>query len=161
MSDMRREPQAGISDKPAIDPRIEAQELFTAIKANLAALEELRGETQGEWGTADAVYRFYHQSFKVYRAQDMTVRVVRALQSLLPERPLNSWFRQIVAEGTNKQFSTAHNKYWLEATRPILEAYFHALFFLEMAIRSGRTLEAPPTFLPNSWASVLYLFDLR
>lgn len=45
-------------------------------------------------------------------------------------------------------------------TRPILEAFFHARFFLEMAVRYA-DLPGPPTSLPSGWAALLYLYELR
>lgn len=44
---------------------------------------------------------------------------------------------------------------------PIVEALFHARIFLEMAVRCGRELEAPPQTLPSGWAAFLYLYRLR
>ena len=37
-------------------------------------------------GFEDPIYRFYHQSFKVYALQNETARIVRVLQSLAPDR---------------------------------------------------------------------------
>lgn len=51
--------------------------------------------------------------------------------------------------------------WWLEVTRPMLEAYFHARFFLEMVIQYGEELDQAPAILPSGWAAVLYLYDLR
>ena len=68
---------------------------------------------------------------------------------------------QIVGEGTGTAFEPGHNRRWLEVTRPILEAFFHARYFLEMAVRYGRELEHPPSMLPSGWAALLYLYDLR
>jgi hypothetical protein len=45
-------------------------------------------------------------------------------------------------------------------TRPILEAFFHARFFLEMAVRHA-DIEAPPQPLPSGYAALLYLFGIR
>jgi hypothetical protein len=53
------------------------------------------------------------------------------------------------------------NRRWLEATRPIVEAFFHARYFLDMACKYGELLDAPPNLLPSGWASLLYLYDLR
>lgn len=64
-------------------------------------------------------------------------------------------------EGTGKTFKPAHNRRWLEVTRPILEAYFHARYFLEMAVRYGGELKKPPLLLPSGWAAFLYLHGLR
>ncbi|HTP49195.1 MAG TPA: hypothetical protein VMK42_00730 [Anaeromyxobacteraceae bacterium] len=58
-------------------------------------------------------------------------------------------------------FQIADNERWCEVTRPMLEAFFHARFFLEMAVRYGYELEAPPRSLPSGWAAFLYLYDLR
>jgi hypothetical protein len=50
---------------------------------------------------------------------------------------------------------------WLETTRPIVEAFFHARYFLEMAVRYGKKLKMPPAMLPSGWAAFLYLYNLR
>jgi hypothetical protein len=68
---------------------------------------------------------------------------------------------QIVAEGTGKTFANEDNEDWLAVTRPILEAFFHARYFLEMAVKYGRTLESPPRAMPSGWAALLYLFNLK
>jgi hypothetical protein len=142
------------------DDRPEMAALFTQLKARLPQLETLLGKT-GPAEYEDFVYRFYHQSFKVYLLQDRTTAIVAALQSLAPDRKLNDWFMQIVRDGTGKIFTPAHNANWPEVTRPIVEAFFHARFFLEVAVRYGRELEYPPTRLPDGWAAFLYLYDLR
>jgi hypothetical protein len=49
----------------------------------------------------------------------------------------------------------------METTRPILEAYQHAKYFLEMAVKYGSQLERPPNLLPSGWAAVLHLYGLR
>jgi hypothetical protein len=49
----------------------------------------------------------------------------------------------------------------IEATRPIVEAFFHARYFLEMAVRYGKELATAPCLLPSGWASLLYLYGLR
>jgi len=97
----------------------------------------------------------------VYQLQNHTVAIVEKLQSLLPGRKLNEYFIQIVAEGTGKAFSPQHNQIWLETTRPIVEAFFHARYFLQMAVKYGRELEYPPRVMPSGWAALLYLYNLR
>ena len=52
------------------------------------------------------------------------------------------------------------NRDWTRATRPLIEAFFHARFFLEMASRYD-TLEKPPGLLPSGYAALLYLYGLR
>jgi hypothetical protein len=115
----------------------------------------------GEWTYFDPVYRFYHQSFKVFGLQGATLELVASLQALAPERKLSAQFTKIVTDGTGKTFDPEHNQRWEEVTRPIVEAFFHARFFPECAVRSARTLQAPPQGLPSEWAAVLYLYELR
>lgn len=57
----------------ALDAPRRAKEtaLIAAIKANLPALRKLV-ESCKEWADEELPYRFYHQSFKVYRAQGYT-----------------------------------------------------------------------------------------
>jgi len=58
----------------ASDDRMEVRELFKNLQAELPALEELLTKCCGDWGYEDPVYRFYHQSFKVYSLQKQTQR---------------------------------------------------------------------------------------
>lgn len=144
-----------------MDERPQTGDLFARLRASLPELRALLEEQSSHWGYEDGVYRFYHQSFKVYGMQDATTKFVAALQALAPGRQLNEWFMQIVRDGTGKTFEMDHNSRWLEVTRPIVEAFFHARFFLEMAVRYGEELEEPPNMLPSGWAAFLYLYDLR
>jgi len=146
---------------PEVDERPEVRELFSNLKSALPAFAKLLDEHTGHWGYEDPVYRFYHQSFKVYDLQEATTNIVAALQRLAPDRRLNAWFLRIVEEGTGETFELEHNQRWLEVTRPILEAFFHARYFLEMAVRYGRELEAPPRLLPSGWGALLHLYGLR
>lgn len=144
-----------------VDDDEQVQRLFASLKATLSSLRALRASVEQEWGDEDGVYRFYHQSFKVYRLQGVTTSIVAALHALAPERDLNAWFTQIIAEGTGKRFDNEHNRRWLAETRPIVEAFFHARFFLDMAVKYGGDLDAPPRMMPSGWAALLYLFNLR
>ncbi|HMO12744.1 MAG TPA: hypothetical protein PKD64_14825 [Pirellulaceae bacterium] len=135
--------------------------LIENLRASRSDLNQLFEESCSHWGYEDLIYRFYHQSFKVYFIQSVTSKIVESLRALLPGRPLNTWFEQILAEGTGKQFEMEHNENWLETTRPMLEAFFHARYFLEMACRYANEFEEPPQTLPSGWASLLYLYDLR
>lgn len=55
---------------------------------------------------------------------------------------------------------TADNNHWSLVTRPIVEAFFHARFFLEMAVRYA-PIDAPPRPMPSGYAALLYLYQLR
>ncbi len=137
------------------------EQLIVALREQSGTLQGLLAKVDSHWGIEDRVYRFYHSSVKVYHAQDLTLDIVEVLQALLPKRPLNAYFLQIVNEGTGKQFELAHNEDWLRHTRPIIEALFHARFFLGMACTYADKFEKSPSFLPSGFAALLYLFDLR
>jgi hypothetical protein len=134
--------------------------LLQNLRRDQGELEKLLAKCNDHWGYEDLVYRFYHQSFKVFWLQERTQSIVQRLQALAPNRPLDSWFVQIVQEGTGKVFKTEDNKRWTEVTRPIVEAFFHARFFLEMAVRYAG-IEKPPQILPSGYAALLSLYGLR
>lgn len=107
-------------------------------------------------------YRFYHHSFKVYGVQAITQEVIDTLRSLLPDAKFNKEFQQIfVAGASGKQFSMNHNENWSDHTRVFLEAFFHAKFFLEMAVKYGVELDEVPQVLPSGWAALLYFYGAR
>ncbi len=137
------------------------QRLLSNIKQRMAELETLLERAQSHWEYEDYVYRFYHGSFKVFGVQTMTTQIVETFRDLLPGVEMNRRFLSIIAEGTGKRFTNEMNANWDASTRPLLEAFFHARFMLEMAIEYGRKLEAPPQTLPSGWAALLYLYDLR
>ena len=144
-----------------LDDRPKVTKFFSNLKAALPELEALVKECNSDWVYDDCVYRFYHQSFKVYLLQEITLRIVERVRALAPDREFNEWFAQIMADGTAKKFAIEDNEKWLRVTRPILEAFFHARFFLEMAVKYGRELQYPPRVMPSGWAALLYLYNLR
>src|SRR5260370_1751 len=131
-------PKLGASGE--VDDRPEVQQLLANLRASLPALEKLLRDCQGRWGYEDGIYRFYHNSFKVYALQQTTSAIVAALQSLAPHRELNEAFAAIVRGGTGKTFEPEHNRRWLRGTRPIVEAFFHALCCRVVAVRYGTQL---------------------
>lgn len=140
--------------------RAEEAALLANLRARQADLQTLLDASSDHWGYEDPIYRFYHQSFKLYALQQQTERIVCALTELAPDRPLNPFFLEIVRDGTGKQFALEDNANWTRVTRPILEAFFHSRFFLEMAVRYA-ALESPPAPLPSGYAALLYLYGLR
>ena len=152
-------------------------ELLQNIKKHLPELEELLNSVNSDSTYGDLVYRFYHGSFKVYWVQEVTLKIVKALKGLAPEgtafipgwkdkgpkdpQAFNFQFEEIFQEGTGKTFSSKHNEMWSEHTRPMLEAFFHAKYFLEMTCKYGKELTEAPTGLPSGWAALLYYFNMR
>ncbi len=141
------------------DPIEEAVALRKSISANMSSLAELLNQCKD--ADEEFVYRFYHQSYKIYRLQEKTQRIVAALSSLAPHLPLTSWFLEIVQEGTGKVFDRMVNDQWVKNTRPILEAFFHARYFLEMICKYGQEPEEEPEILSSGWAAVLTLYGIR
>jgi hypothetical protein len=150
-----------LRDMPDHDDRPEVLALFANLRAALPQLQALLDKYNGDWEYEDRVYRFYHMSFKVYDLQVGTTSITEALQALAPDRTLHEWYRKIVSQGTGKKFVLDHNNRWLKETRPIVEAFFHARYMLEMAVKYGKELERPPNCLPSGWAAFLYLYGLR
>lgn len=146
---------------PERDSRPEVALLFANLKKRLPKLEKLLAECNDMWGVEDCVYRFYHQSFKLFMYQELTEDIVRELKALLPGRPLNNWFVTIVENGTGLEFEAKHNENWLGEPRRVVDTFLHARFFLEMAVKYGRDLKFPPNSLPSGWAVLLYLYNLR
>lgn len=139
---------------------IRTEELLKALKEQMPMFEELLIEVQR--GYEDGIYRYYHGSVKVFGLQNHTEAIVTALQSLRPDQPLNKQFMSIVHEGTRKIFTRDDNLRWKEATSPIVEAYFHALYFLEVAVKYSKLIELPNEApFPSGWAALLYLYNLR
>jgi hypothetical protein len=140
------------ADRPTPD------EILNHIKAQLPELQRVLARHSGEWGYEDHIYRFYHQSAKVFfLTQRATREMVAALQAVFPDRRMNERFLRIINEGTGRAFTAEANRHWLEQTRPIIEAFFHAHFFLAMAVKYS-SLSSAPDAEPSGWASLSYLY---
>lgn len=152
--------------------------LLNVIKSKLPELEKLYTDISGHWEYEDMVYRFYHHSFKVFYIQGYTKKIVTALEDIDTETrkkfedsggnldvfqdELNERFIEIIEAGTNKSFNReTTNSNWMNETVPLLTAFFHAKYFLEMCIHYGKQLESAPNMLPSGWAAVLTLFNCR
>ncbi|HXD33866.1 MAG TPA: hypothetical protein VN643_22295 [Pyrinomonadaceae bacterium] len=63
--------------------------------------------------------------------------------------------------GTGSTWEGGHNLNWLHHTRPIVEAFLHSKYFLDMMLKYGTELASAPTQLPIGWAAVLELYRRR
>lgn len=147
---LRREKAQELSDK-----------LLANIKENKAEIERLCDVFKQL--EEDYVYRFYHQSFKVFGATAQIKQAKELFERLAPDSfSLNNWFCEIADEAMGKEFDFAKtNQIWLAETRPILEAFWHTKYFLEQMLVAADELEKSPQILPSGWAAVLYLYNLR
>jgi hypothetical protein len=136
-------------------------DLLRRIKTNSPLLKQwlLDAREQEEEG----FYRFYHGSYKVFeRLQPLTREGFQLIVTIGSEiDPPNEDYCQIYEEGTRCEFNDPVNEHWLEYTRPILEAFWHTRYFIQMMVRYAKKLETAPQRLPSGWAAVLYLFELR
>ena len=153
-----RETEAEVAESMKRDPEVR---LLRNLREKEAELKSQLEACSDHWGYEDPVYRFYHQSFKVFWLQERTRSLAALLAEIAPtDRPLDPWFVEIVRAGTGRAFAPEDNARWTEATRPIVEAFFHARYFVEMAVRYA-SLHEPPQFLPSGYAALLCLYGLR
>lgn len=141
-----------------------ADTLFVNIKTNRDKAEKLlESITKYEGAYEGYIYRFYHMSFKVYCFQEVTVKIVNLLKELDPkaEKFFCREFEEIINDGTGKVWEHDHNKDWTKHTRPIVEAFLHAKYFLEMVIYWTKQEKNPPKMIPQSWAALLELYNMR
>jgi hypothetical protein len=136
--------------------------LLANMRQRASELRELLEQVNDHWGYEDGLYRFYHQSFKVFGLQQHTQRIVTALKNIAPEgRSFCDLFGAILEAGTGREFTLDDNAHWVERTAPIVEAFLHARYFLEMAVRYEAELAEPPQVMPSGWAALLSLYGLR
>jgi hypothetical protein len=138
--------------------------LLANIKQNLPELEKLLEEVSGHWAYEDKVYRFYSQSDRTFRIQKMTQQIYSSLEDISPleskEIP-NELFNNIMKLGvTGEEFTLEHNEKWEQTCRPFLEAFFHAKYFLEMAVKYGKKYEKPPKRAHSGWAALLSFYNI-
>ena len=119
-------------------------------------------DINSEWCYEDGIYRYYHQSLKVFGLQEATKLIADVLSAIAPGgRPFCGLFRDILQPGTGQEFSPEDNEHWLERAAPIVQASLHARYFLEMAAKYAAELEEPPQPMPSGWAALLCLYGLR
>jgi len=136
--------------------------LLQNIKDNMSELEALLENISGHWQYEDLIYRYYHHSFKVYFIQQRTEEMVALFLKLSPnEKGLNNKFIEIFEAGKGKSFKVEDNQNWNEVCAPMVEAFFHAKFFLEMIVKYGKKYDEAPDMLDSGWAAVLILYGLR
>ena len=139
--------------------------LLKNIKKHMPELEKMMEKVTDHWDYEDRIYRYYHGSFKVYYLQETTKSIVKLLSKISPNKDKTKFcelFQIILNEGcADKEWKHEHNSEWAKHTRPFLEAFFHAKYFLEMAIKYGKKYEEAPQMLDSGYAALLCLYNLR
>ena len=139
--------------------------LLKNIKCNLPVLENLANKCDNHLGQEDLIYRFYHQSFRVYQIQNLTGEIYQNLRRISPhDNPdcMNSSFLEIINAGaSNRTWKLEDNHNWNGVCRPFLEAFFHSKYFLDMAIKYGKEYDSAPKRISSGWAALLELYNIR
>ena len=132
--------------------------LFLRIKARLPELEELARDL--EEAEEDGVYRFYHGSNKVFFLQDPVKAAFTLIKEIGGEDdPPNFEYARIVEAGTAHQFSETTNANWEAETKPILDAFWHTKYFINMMVKYAKELETVEMMVEPGMAAVLYFLS--
>lgn len=133
--------------------------IISEIKAKTDELSVLLKVMDVEYSRS--LYKFYSQSFKVYHLQDFTLNAYKLFKSIADAAALqlHEGFEQIIAEGTGSTFDMSHNVDWLTHTRPIVEAFLHAKYMLEMMIRLIKS-EPGSLHFAQAYQAVMVLFRM-
>ena len=135
--------------------------LLMNMRQHAPELRRVLENANNEWSYEDGIYRFYHQSFKVFNLQEQTKAMADALAGIASEgRPFGKLFGEILRRGTGRVFFLEDNQHWVERAAPIVEAFFHVRYFVEMAVKYAELAE-PPQMMPSGWAALLCLYGLR
>jgi hypothetical protein len=135
-------------------------QLLERIKARLPELEGLAAEFNA--AEEDFVYRYYHNSYKVFNLQEDILKAFKIIREIGGEAdPPHIEYAQIVKAGTENGFGKDTNANWQVETRPILEAFWHTKYFLNMMVMYAKLDDPVPSPIGSGWASVLYLYELR
>ena len=109
------------------------KQLLANVKRGLHARHQLWDERSSHWGCEGPIYRFYHQSFKVYHLQHQTKRIIDTLRSLAPDE--HTFFREfqeiLNAGASRKSFDPSRNAHWSQRTRVFTEAFPMPYSFLK------------------------------
>jgi hypothetical protein len=134
--------------------------LFLRIKSRLPELEVLARDL--EESEEDGVYRFYHGSNKVFFLQDPVKEAFTLIKEIGGESDPPNYECARNRRGRNRhQFSETTSENWEAETKPILDAFRHTKYFINMMVKYAKELERDEMPLEPGMAALLYLFELR
>ena len=137
--------------------------IFDKMKANEAEIHKLY-QFNIKYIYEDKMYRFYHASFKVFWLIEHIEDIVKLLKKINPHRPyqFDEWFMQIIEDARKiGKFKRRYNRNFPKYARPILEAYLHCKYFLDMLEESLKMEEEPKSVISSGWAAILELYNIR
>ena len=137
--------------------------LLENLRRNTLRLRQTLDQVSGPQIYARFIYKFYSGSFKAYYLQESTQQIVAELIAIAPEgTPLNPTFLEIVNAGIGREFNVEVNEHWLERNAPIVTAFLHAKFFLEMAVVCATSTTDPRTSSASAsvWQALRILYSM-
>jgi hypothetical protein len=111
----------------------------------------------------DQKLRRSHGSYKVFYLQDAVKEAFALIEEIGGESdPPHFEYTRIVEAGTAHNFQGERtNTNWDAETKPILEAFWHNKYFINMMVKYATELETVEMPLDYGMAAVLYLYELR
>ena len=137
--------------------------LFQRIKENEDTIWNLYKKCGGHI-YEDRMYRFYHSSLKVFWLQDVIKETVELLTMLNVNDPpqFDKWFVDIVAEAQAKgEFKKEYRDNFQKHARPVVEAFLHCKYFLDMLVKCIKIEEEPTEIAPSGWLALTELYNIR
>lgn len=96
----------------------------------------------------------------MYHVQESTEEIVTALARIAPDgRALHPIFIEIMRSGTRREFTKEDNEHWVERAAPIVQAFLHAKFFLEMAVKCASSPD-PRRSVDSGWQALTELYRI-
>lgn len=134
--------------------------LLTSLKKHRPELLAVQKEIMNHWSYEDMIYRYYHGSNKTYWIQTHTLKLKALFEAIFPNTTFHKSFAAIIAKGTGHTFQLSHNDAWDKHTLPMLQAFFHCKYMLEMMLKYSKELDYAPKMLPSGWAALLCLYNI-
>lgn len=148
--------------------------LYSALVAHLPALLTLQSEITAEGGSDDLVSYIYgiQGLAMVYLVQEATEKIMATLISVLPGQQLSSRIKNIIKDGTGidcvlvldgpplRSFGDGF-KAAFDKARPVAEAYLHARFLLNQAVKYGSTPQSPELPYVGGWQALKTIYSLH
>ncbi|TSI05278.1 hypothetical protein [Lysinibacillus sp. BW-2-10] len=133
--------------------------LLKFLQAHQEELQSLYKQSSDVWIGKEAVYRLYHQSFKVYNIQKWSQDVLELLEQVSKE-PFHPILREMIRNGTNQTFETTYNSMWYTKAKPIVDLFLHLRFYVEVALDEIQKTDKE-RFGSPSWYLLLYLWNMQ
>ncbi len=96
--------------------------------------------------------------------QDAISKFMTLARKIHPKRKkeFHSMFNEIILDAQSQgSFQLKYNDDFGEHAKPIVEAYCHCKYFMDMFLESLKMENEPESFITSGWAAILELYQLR